>query len=160
MNKITREVYTRLLEEYPLEVIFDKRGKLKAKRLHDDYLALREARFYDEVFFPKMERAYRLIKQFNIFPGAEWQQTELGYYSSIPAIIPADTEIQDAIAYHFAPEYCDWKVPYFEAIWNNDDWCYEEPEDKEILQLLETIGKKEKLVKDKVTEYGVMRSMF
>lgn len=76
MNARTKTALQFLLS---LPGAWDKEGKLKYSQVLHDLADYREVTYYDEWYWPKAARCFRLIKALNIYPGAEWEKLNLGY---------------------------------------------------------------------------------
>ena len=155
MNKLAKEIISEVLT---LEDAWDKKTReLRHSWVLEAYHHIREVRFYDEIFFPRMLRAMRLIKAMGIVPEWAWDEVDIGYDEELHGWWVIDPDWGDFIQNRF--QYPNnWKrAGYFEAWWDSEDWAWEKPTKEEILAL----GIRPSLVPGKADKQGnIQPSMF
>ncbi len=124
-------------------------GELNRTWLMKTYHDTLEAQFYDEVLFPRMFRANRLIRAMGIFPDEVFGELSFGCMNAVTGLWIIDNELADLVAERFS-HTGQYRFSYFERLWASEEWCPEQPTDKEILALSRKI----------VPDQGQMRSMF
>jgi len=132
MNDIDKNILTELLTAPEFwEPIKQQRivtgYKLKLRYVHQQLRLAKEILFYDQVYFPRTQRIMRLIKKMEIVPAAVgWQELEVGMNVEIKIWYPCEIEWQEYLS--------DCFEPYFQDRWM-DEWCNDEPNENEILEL-------------------------
>lgn len=140
MNKFAKETITSILQT---EAAWDKDTReLRYKYVIHTYWNAREAFLFDEIFFPRMARAMRLMYKMKIFPESAWERNvSVGMNDEIPAEYwLTDPGISDDVMQRFSgPLYSKqdgtFRHTYFGAICDSDDYYLEEPTEEEILAL-------------------------
>ena len=156
MNKITAEIISELLEE---EFAWDKKTReLNYHAVVDTYHEIREHRFYDEIYWPRILRAMRLIKAMGIFPEDIWSEETFGWYEEYTGWWPIYApDINERFCEEITYKNGKWRQTYFNKFWTSEDWAWEQPEEEEILAL----GIKPNLVPKKRDRLGNLQpSMF
>lgn len=131
MNRTTKRVMTGLLQKE--EYWDNKTRELYYAKLLEDYRHAREALFYDEIFFPRMMRAMRLIRSMGIVPDWAWDdEATVGYFVEITGPWVIDPAWTDCIQSQFCGEIFftrtgKTRATYFSRWWQDEDWAYEEP---------------------------------
>lgn len=124
MNKLTNEILTFLLSS---KGYFEpKTGKIKINKLQMDYENFREARFYDEIYFPKLQRLTDSLRKKPKLAGKiEWYLIEdMGYMKNIPIWYPVEIEIQEWLG--------DFMQRLTQEIWYGEDWAWETLQEEDV----------------------------
>lgn len=129
MNRITKEIMTHLLQN---DAYWHKETReLLYDRILHAYTGVRESRFLDEVYFPRMFRAMSLLR-------TNTGKTELFEEVTMEGItgwwLENDTDACWEMQERFGSEHY-FRETYFQRIWNSPDWAYERPTEEEILSL-------------------------
>ncbi len=136
MNKLTKEIITQILMHD--QNSWDKKTReLRINYVLKCYHDMREARFYDEVLFPRMLRAYRMMIAWGIFPENEFAEISLGVQKEITGLWADNPEIADLVAERLCSDYTYTKTgvlrdTYISNIWHSEEWAQEEPTIEEI----------------------------
>ena len=133
MNAINKEILTEMLKAPEFwEPIKENRlvtgHRLKLRRVFDELRTAKEIMFYDRVLFPRTQRMMRLVKAMGIVPEhVGWQEREVGINQIFMIWYPSEIAWQEYLSDYFSS--------YFQDIWENDEWCCEEPSESELLAL-------------------------
>lgn len=138
MNKRAQEIVSELLS---LDEAWDKKTrKLRFDWVVDTYADVLTSRFYDEVLFPKMIRAFRLMIALGFACEDQFESVSLGYHAEIPGIWAKNPDLVDLVSNRFSGEYvalCNgrFRDSYIGRWWNSPEWAYQELSEEDILSL-------------------------
>lgn len=106
-----------------------EKGKIHLKYVIEQMYMAKEVLYYDEVYWPHLQRFTRKVKAWGIFK-TDWETFEGGYNYNMPIEYPVELEYQDIIG--------DRVQYYLEPIWNDDErWAWAEPTIEECKSLID-----------------------
>lgn len=123
MNQATEQIIRELLKS---EKAWDQKTRLlRFDWVLSQYFNVRERRWLDELYFPRMGRAYRMIETWGIFPGCEFYDFEYepGKFARWMDWAEQAEMVQERLD------------GYFERLWWSANWAYEEITKEQILAL-------------------------
>ncbi len=104
------------------------KGQLKLNYVNEQLQLAKEVIFYDEVYFPYMQRLMRKVKAWGIIK-TDWQTMSVGYDKCIVIDCPVELYFQDMISED---------VYYIlEKVWCGVEWSWPEPTLEECMSLID-----------------------
>jgi len=130
VNGITRSILEAVLGT---EEAWDRKTrKLRYKHVIEVLGQVHEVRWLDEVYFPRMYRAMRLLKAISeCIPPEAFEEQELNGITG-PWLV--DPELEDIVQDRFSGQGY-YRMTYFERSWCSDEWGLDQPAEQEILDL-------------------------
>jgi len=136
MNYITKKILGLILVNQ--EAWEKKTGELRYKWVMEQLSVGREAFFFKEIYWPRYKKLAMCYEN-NIMKDCEWGDVEVDFGTII---------VRSPVEY----EHLDWFEerlrPFWELVWDSEDWTYEEPSQEEMLGLgirCETIAIQERM---------------
>lgn len=136
MNRKSTEIITEILSS---EAAWDKKTrKLKYDNVIEWYREERAARFDDEVLYPRLLRAHRMLSVWCNATLGEDGWLEDGELSDALSDQLSGDSFYNVVGYPIVPglrsrQY--YRESYFVHIWDGTEWAMEEPTEEEILAL-------------------------
>jgi hypothetical protein len=130
VNEITRSILEPILQT---EEAWDKKTrKLRYSHVMEVLGQVHEVRWLDEVYFPRMFRAMRLLHALSTCIPPEAFE-EMDFYGMTGPWL-ADPELEDIVQERLSG-HGYYRMTYFERSWWSDEWGLDQPTEQEILEL-------------------------